>query len=256
MPYPVPFVRFKMNGHFGSSGTVKSELWSAGLNIANPTGFPAPGSSLLNFLTAVAPAVSLLHASANVNAGTKCFVDTLTAALIDTTGHYAGGSAQSTTIYTFPAPVAGVGTPQGPWSQSMAWSLRSAILRGPGSHGRCFYPATALIPDANTGALTVTSQGNYLANVLTFINSVNSAAVANLATGANVSNVSKIGTGQRSPVTRVGIGARLDTQESREKSTPEAYVFGNTTIAARVLEDAERDYVELLKTLPDFKDAD
>jgi hypothetical protein len=57
-------------------------------------------------------------------------------------------------------------------------------------------------------------------------------------------------------VTRVGIGARLDTQESREKSTSEAYVFGNTTIARQVLEDAERDYAELLKTLPDWKDRD
>jgi hypothetical protein len=137
----------------------------------------------------------------------------------------------------------------------MAWSLRSAVLRGPGSHGRCFYPATATQVDNNTGALAGSVQALYLAVVLTFINSVNSAAVANIATGSSVSNVSPIGTGYRSPVTRVGIGARLDTQESREKGTPEAYVFGNTVIARAALDEAERDYLELLKSLPSFKDA-
>jgi hypothetical protein len=138
----------------------------------------------------------------------------------------------------------------------MAWSLRSAILRGPGSHGRCFYPAVAQAPDVNTGVLTSGVTAAYLATVLTFINAVNAAAVSNLATGTSVSNVSPIGTGQRSPVTRVGIGARLDTQESREKSLSESYVFGNTTIARQALDEAERDYVELLKTLPDWKDKD
>jgi len=254
VPYVVPFVRFKMNGHFGSSGTVKSEYWSAGLNIAAATGLSSTPSSILNFLTAVAPAVSALHGSGAIGASTKCFLDSLSGALIDTTGHYAGGSAQSTTIYNFPAAVAGAAVGSGPWSQAMAWSLRSAILRGPGSHGRCFYPAVGLTPDVNTGVLSSSAQATYLATVLTFINAVNAAAVANLATGTSVSNVSAIGTGQRSPVTRVGIGARLDTQESREKSTAEAYVFGNTTIARGVLEQAERDYVELLKTLPDYQD--
>jgi hypothetical protein len=110
--------------------------------------------------------------------------------------------------------------------------------------------------DANTGALSLTAQTNYLATLLIFLNAVNAAAVANLATGTSISNVSPIGSGFRSPVTRVGIGARLDTQESREKSTPEAYVFANTTIARQVLEEAERDYAELLKTLPDWKDQD
>jgi hypothetical protein len=109
--------------------------------------------------------------------------------------------------------------------------------------------------DANTGAATSANQSAYLTGVLSFINSVNSTAVTNLATATSVSNVSPIGTGQRSPVTRVGIGARLDTQESREKGTPEAYVFANTTIARAVTEEAERDYLELLKSLPDFKDA-
>jgi hypothetical protein len=255
MPYVQPFVRFKMNGHFGSSGTVKSEYWSAGLNIASATGFTPTGTTLTNFLTAVAPAVSALHGNTTINAGTRCFLDTLSAALIDTNGKYAGGSAQSTTIYTYPAPVAGPNVGTGPWSQAMAWSLRSAILRGPGSHGRCFYPALAVPVDPNTGAITAANQAAYLATVLTFINAVNTAAVANIATGSSVSNVSPIGTGQRSPVTRVGIGARLDTQESRERSTPEAYVFGNTTIARGVTEEAERDYLELLKSLPSFQDA-
>lgn len=254
MPYPVPFVRFKMNGHFGSSGTDKKEYWSAGLNIANPTGFTPTGTTLTNFLTAVATPVTAFHSSSTVNAGAICFLDTLTAALIGTDGRYAGGAAQSTTIYTYATPVAGVGAAAGPWSQAMAWSLRSAILRGPGSHGRCFYPATAINVTAATGTLSTVAQSNYLAVVLILINAINAAAVLNLATGSNVSNVSPIGGGQRSPVTRVGIGARLDTQESREKGLSEAYVFGNTVVAARVLEDAERDYLELLKTLPDFKE--
>jgi hypothetical protein len=104
--------------------------------------------------------------------------------------------------------------------------------------------------------MSASAQSNYLATVLILINAINTAASANIATGSNVSNVSPIGTGQRAPVTRVGIGARLDTQESRERDLSESYVFGNTSIALRVLEEAEQDYLELLKSLPSFKDAD
>lgn len=254
MPYASPFIRFKMNGHFGSSGTVKTEYWSAGLNIASPSVIAPGAGTILSFLTAVAAAVSALHGSTIINAGTKCFLDNLSGALIDTNGRYAGGSAQSTTVYNYPAAVAGAGTGVGPWSQAMAWSLRSTVLRGPGSHGRCFYPATAIGPDPNTGTLTAAGQASYLATVLTLINAINSQASLSFATNSSVSNVSPIGVGVRAPVTRVGIGARLDTQESREKSLSEAYVFGNTVIAARILEDAERDYVELIKSLPSFKD--
>ena len=255
MAYVQPFVRLKMNGHFGSSATVKTEFWSAGLNIAAATGFTPTGSALLNFCTAVATPASAFHSAATTNSGAICYLDTISAALIDTNGRYAGGSAQSTTVYTFPAPVAGVGTHPGPWSQAIAWSLRSAILRGPGSHGRCFYPATAVPITPAVGSMSSSAQSNYLATVLIFVNAINAAAVSNIATGSSVSNVSPIGTGQRSPVTRIGIGCRLDTQESREKSIPEAYVFGNTTIARAALEEAERDYLELLKSLPSFKDA-
>jgi len=252
MPYSSPFIKMKMQGHFGASGTVKTELWSAGLNIASSSALAPGGSTLLSWLTSIAPAVSLFHGTTGVKAGTSCWLDTLSAALIDTNGKYAGGSAQSTTIYTYPAPVAGSGVLTGPWSQAMAWSLRSSILRGPGSHGRCFYPATALLIDSTTGALSSAQTGAYLAAVLTLINSINTAATGSLGTNTNVSNVSPIGVGYRAPVTRVGIGARLDTQESREKSVPEAYLFGNTTVAARALEEAEREYLDNLRKLPQF----
>jgi hypothetical protein len=109
--------------------------------------------------------------------------------------------------------------------------------------------------NGTTGALSSGSQSNYLAVVLILINAINAAAVSNIATGSSVSLVSPIGSGQRAPVTRVGIGARLDTQESREKSLSEAYVFGNTTIARAATEEAEREYLELLKSLPSFQDA-
>jgi hypothetical protein len=252
MAYQSPFIRFKMNGHFGSSGTVKTEYWSCGLNIASSSVL-APGSStLLGFLTNISTNVSAFHALTTTKAGTSCWLDTLSAALIDVNGNYAGGSAQSTTIYSYPAPVAGSGVLTAPWPTSIAWSLRSAILRGPGSHGRCFYPATAMLIDSTTGGLSLTQQNSYLATVLTLINQINSAATTSFATNTNVSNVSPVGLGFRSPVTRVGIGARLDVQESREKSVSEAYAFGNTSIALRVLEQAEREYVDNLKKLPQF----
>jgi hypothetical protein len=92
--------------------------------------------------------------------------------------------------------------------------------------------------------------------VLTFINAVNVKAVTSFGASTWVSLVSPLGGGKQSPVTRVGIGARMDSMESREKSLSEAYVFANTTISTAVLEQAERDYLELLKSLPDFKDKD
>jgi len=195
MPYSTPFLRFKMNGHFGSSGTVKTEYWSAGLNIANIAGLAPGGSTILAFLTAVAPAVSLFHGTANAKVGLNTYLDNLSGALIATSGRYAGGSAQATTVYNYPAAVAGTGTPVAPWSQAMAWSLRSAILRGPGSHGRCYYPAVSHQPDPNTGALPVATQSAYGAAVITLINSINTAAAAAFTAGTNVSNVSNIGLG-------------------------------------------------------------
>jgi hypothetical protein len=254
--YSQPFIKIKAQGHFGSSGTDKKEVWSAGLNIANPAGSTAGSSTLLTFLGAISGPFGTWHALTSAKVGGTCYLDTLTAALIDKSGHYAGGSSQSTTVYTYAVPVVGAGTSTAPWSQAMAWSLRSAILRGPGSHGRCFYPALGAGVDPQTGVLTPATVTAYSAGVMTLINAINVAASAAFGANTNVSCVSPIGLGYQSPVTRVGIGARLDTQESRESKTSEAYLFANTTIARAVLEQAERDYLDYLKTLPDFQDKD
>jgi len=254
MAYLSPFVRMKMNGHFGSSGTDKKEYWSAGLNIASPSVIAPGGSTLLSFLTSIAAAVSAFHGNTTTKAGANTYLDNLSAALIDTNGRYAGGSAQSTTIYNYPAPVAGLGTSTGPYTQAMVWSLRSSILRGPGSHGRCYYPFLSASVDGTTGGISPGTQNSYLATVLILINAINSQASLSFATNSNVSNVSPLGSGFRAPVTRVGIGQRMDTQESREKSISEAYAFGNTTVALRALEEAEREYLEELRKLPQFND--
>lgn len=245
-----------MQGHFGQNATDKRETWSAGLNVANIAGMTAGGTALLTWLGAISGPVGTFHSNIASKVGTNCFLTALTAALIGTNGRYAGGSAQSTTVYTYATPVAGGGTITAPWTQAMAWSLRSAILRGPGSHGRCFYPAAAASIDSTTGILTPAVQTAYAAAVLTLLNAINTASSAAFGAGTNVSNMSPVGLGFQSPVTRVGIGARLDHQESREKSLSETYLFSNTTIARAVLDEAERDYLDLLKTLPDFSDKD
>jgi hypothetical protein len=253
MAYANPFVKMSMEGHFGSSGTNKVEYWSAGLHIGG-TALAPTGSALLGFLTAIAPAVSTFHSGVGNFTGTNTFLDSLSAALLDKTGHYAGGSLQTTTRYTYPAPVAGTGTPTGPWSQAMVWSLRSVVLRGPGSHGRCYYPAINASCGAATGTISGSQQAAYLANVLILVNAINVAAAANLSTPANVSLVSPIGAGVEAKVTRIGIGARLDSMESRETKIPEAYVFGNTSVSLAAVAAAEDRFSEFLEDDPHMED--
>jgi hypothetical protein len=253
VPYTLPFIQFRLEGHFGSGVTDKKEIWSAGLHIGSASLIGASSSTILAFLTAVAPAANTLHSTAAVGAGSNCFLDSLSGALIGTNGKYALGSLQTTTRYTYPTPVFGSGTATGPWSQAMAWSLRSAILRGPGSHGRMFYPALALSPVSTTGVLATAATASYAAAAVAFINTVNTQATAAFGANTNVSLVSPIGTGFQSTVTRVGIGGRLDTQESRENKLLESYAFSFTTVAASVLEESEDEFLKRLADDPDFK---
>jgi hypothetical protein len=178
----------------------------------------------------------------------------LTGAIIGTDGLYVAGALQPTTVYTYATPVAGSGTSIHPWSQACVITLRSIRLRGPASHGRIYWPATSQNTVPATGRMDITTQNNRATVAQTWLNAVNAAALAQFGTGWNVSLMSKVGVGVQATVTKVGIGARMDTQESRERDLPEAHVFANLTTSTAVQADADEQLTDAIRQALDPDD--
>jgi len=255
VPYPVPFVKVNVEGHFGASGTAKSEYWRAGFHITKNGGVIGGTSELTNFLTAIRNALTTYHTITAVGAGSKCFLTDVSGAYIGTDGKYALGSLQSTTRVPMVTPTAGIGTNGGPWTQSIVLSLRSLLLRGPGSHGRIYWPATSAQVDPNTGVMTGANVSSIVAGAQSMLNAINTQAALAFGSGSNVGLVSPLGSGFQSPVIRVGIGQRLDSMESRERDIPESHVFSNLTLATALLEDLDDDFRRRMEELVDDVDA-
>jgi hypothetical protein len=243
MTYANPFLKVAADGHFGSTTTDIKEKWSAGFHLTGNFGAVLVPSAINGFLVAITPAVLAYHGSTSTKTGSNCFVDGLTAAYIGTDGHYVGGGLQPTSDYRFGTSTPGNGTSAGPWSQALVITLRSLILRGGASHGRCYWPATAMSVTGSTGLLTVVQQQAARDAAQTMFNAVNTAAATAFGSGWNVGLVSQVGGGIQSPAIRVGIGARLDSMESREKDLPEAYQFANLTVSTTLLAQ-ERDRLD------------
>ena len=135
MTYTVPYTYLRAMGTFGPTAGAGAEEWVVGMKIPSTGTTPSP-ANLAAFLTACAPAVSTFHADTRLKAGSWCFLTALTAAHLDQQGHYVGGGTQKTTTYTYPTAVAGVGTAIAGLDTCTVLSLRTAIARGRGSHGR------------------------------------------------------------------------------------------------------------------------
>lgn len=240
MPYAEPFVQLTMNGVFGAAATTPAEIWSAGLKFRNPGSAPSP-ANLTSFIESVAVHASTFHAAGTALVGSNCWLTHLTAAFIGTDGKYVGGDTQATTRHTYGTPVAGNGTATAPWTQAIVTSLRTLVLRGPGSNGRMYYPATTAQPQATTGVLAPSLQASYATVVATFLNAVNNSADAHLPGTGGLSVMSKVGSGVAASVTALRVGARLDRQERRENKLSEAYITRSVTPLAAFALDRSHD---------------
>jgi hypothetical protein len=241
MPYARSFVKVNILGHFGASGTPGIEQWQAGFHISSLGGGSFDPTNLLAYLTSIAPAVSTYHANSNVAAGTDCYVDALNAAYIGTDGLYVLGALQPTTVFTLGTPTQGTGTPYGPFSQAMCITFKSLRLRGPASRGRMYWPALGQSMASGTGLVPTSITGLAATAAQTMINAFNAQAAAKFGTGSNVSLVSKVGSGAEAIVTQVGIGQKLDAQESRERNLLEAHTFRTLTVTAAAIAERDRE---------------
>lgn len=221
MPYPTPFIRLRINGVFGTpTGT---EEWSTGCKIHLGAGTTDPTP----FLEAVAPAVSAFFTSTALKSGSTTYLTELTGAVIGTDGKYVGGAAQATRIYTYPTPVSGNGTAIHDWAFACVLSLRTTVLgRGPGSHGRMYWPALAQLVATNDGRFTSSNTDSIRTAAVTLLQGINTAGNASFGSGSVVVNTSPVGSGVRAVVDRVLVGNRPDHIEKRENAVSEAYSVG------------------------------
>jgi hypothetical protein len=254
MPYPVPHVHAWAEGHFGSTATDIVEHWQAGFHITKNGGVIGGTSEMTTFLTAIRAPLTTYHQTLAVGAGNTTWLDAAAGAYIGTDGKYALGALQTTTRVPLTSPAAGQGSAGFPWATAIAITLRSLLTRGPASHGRIYWPATAVFLTTSTGRLTSSQQTTWATNAKTLIDAINVQAAAAFGAGATVGLVSQVRDGYQSPVIRVGIGAKPDHMESREKDLPEAHVYANTLVAARLLEELDDDFRDAMRD--EFPDAD
>ena len=130
--------------------------------------------------------------------------------------------------YTYPTPVPGGGVPKMPWSTACVLSLRNtARTRGPGSHGRIYWPYLGGTCSSTTGRFV--SQTVFAGNAAVMLNTLNTLAKTHLGPGVSLSNMSKVGSGVQVAVNQVLVGDRPDSQERRENASGDVYIESSVT---------------------------
>lgn len=228
--YSSSFIYVRAIGHFGASTTAVTEKWNVGLKILHG-GTPPSGSSLLAFLTAIAPAYTTFHQNSSLLAGTSTYLDTLTAALIGTDGKYVGGGAQATTVYNYATPPTGLGSPAMPLSTACVISLRTQFSRGLASNGRMYWPAIANTVPGTTGLWSTGTTGGIATAAKVLLDAINTAAQSGFDSSHKVSVMSNVGSGQAANVTSVRVDGRPDRQERRERDLLSTYSVASLTTA-------------------------
>jgi hypothetical protein len=247
-------VKVTFNGHFGASTTNIVERWTAGLHLTKNGGVIGGTSELSSFLTNIRTAAIAYHSDSGVGAGVSAYLDSISGAYIGTDGKYALGALQSTTTVALTTSTPGAGSAQNPWSTAGVLTLRSLLTRGPASHGRCYWPAVGQPTTSTTGVVATGTVNGWSATAATFLNAVNAVAATNFGTGTNIGLVSNKLSGFQSPVTKVGIGQKLDSMESRERDIPENHKFTNLTVSTALLEQLDDEFRDAMRD--EFPDSD
>lgn len=222
MAFASPFIYFAIHGKFGDTGGTEIERWQVGFKI--PTGATAPSPAALTaFLESMSAPVVAFHTNADVSAGNVCIYDALTAAHVGANGLYTGGGSQVTTERPASALTAGAGVAAFPLQIACVYSLRTAVLRGPGSAGRFYYPCLSRSYTPLSGLWQQEATDGAATAAATLIQAINDAAATQLDTDAGVCVMSQVGAGRSEQVEKVLAGRRPDTQRRRAKSIGEAY---------------------------------
>lgn len=223
MVYPNNFVQVTIEGVFG---TVNSpyDIWRTGFKVDAQSGQFDP-ASLSAFLVNIQSDITAFHTDPICGSGNLSVITALSAALIGPDGRYVGGDTQETTRLDFASDaIVGAGSSTKALSSACVLTLRSALARGRASVGRMFWPALAL-PLTGSGQQVLGSTAQAISlNAATMLNSINATAINEFGTGiAQVTNLSRLGTGVKAPVVRIEVGTRIDMQLRRSNSLPEVY---------------------------------
>lgn len=222
MPYASPYIYFTIQGHFGDNAGAAIEQWQVGFKIPTGAGAPTP-TDLSNFLETMSAPVIAFHTDAAVAAGNTTVYNGLTAAHVGTDGKYTGGGSQVTTERPASSLVLGAGVSAMPLQIACVYSLRTAVLRGPGSAGRFYYPCLARSYTALIGQWQQAATDAAATAAATLIQAINDAAATQLDTDAGVCVMSKVGAGRSEQVEKVLVGRVPDTQRRRAKDVGENY---------------------------------
>lgn len=240
MPYTSNFIYFRVNGKFSSASPAR-ETFSVGFKIPMSTGAPST-ADLLNFLTGMATPVSTFHTGA-INAGSETYLTELTAAFVGPDGKYVGGGSQVTTRYTYPTPVAGIGTPRHPWSTACVLSLRTLLARGRASKGRAYWPALAIAIDSPTGSFINVTTDAIATAAKPMLDAINTQSSLHFPSALGLAVMSNLGSGTTSKVVSVWVGSRPDSQERREKSLVDTYSKQTLAGAKELLDDRDSRFI-------------
>jgi hypothetical protein len=256
MPYTLPFLKVNLEGVLGATAAANTEQWSAGFHIIKNGGMSATPTEITAFLTAILPAFSSFHTNTGNAWGTNVWLTGASGALIGVDGRYANGSLQPTTRVALGTPVSGFGTPNMPWATALVFTLRSLVLRGPGSHGRFYWPMTFSQIASGTGVASAGTVGAWATSAQTLINAVHSQANTSFGSGTYVGLVSPKGAGIQSPVAQVWVGGKPDHMESREHRLSEAYVARSLSYTSLLIAERDRKLRDLLDEQDDERQDD
>lgn len=218
MTYTAPYVYFTIGGHFGATAGLGVEQWQVGFKLRQPTGTPT-GTQLQAFLESIHTDVVTFHGESNVSAGNVCIYDRLTAALIGTDGKYVGGSLQDTTERPAGTNVPGAGVATMPFQIACTYTMLTSVGRGPGSHGRFYYPCLSRTWDGLTGQWNATLTGGAATAATTLVKAINTKAASNIPGNTGVWVMSNVGLS--ASVTHIEVGRVPDTQRRRRRNLVE-----------------------------------
>lgn len=221
MAFPRAHLYLSLSGpHYGL------ERWSVGLRLNNAGGAIPPSASEGQALCdQYAAAVQNWWTTQTQFGGAKSKLDLVKLNAIGPNGKYLHPWTNLKEIT--PAATNGLNSTHAPQVAAVA-TLLTGVTRGPSSKGRIYLPAPiAAVGDA--GTITPAVQDSMATAVKALIDAVNAVSA-----GRSVIVASGVGSGAERTVTRVEVGAVLDTMRSRRRSLPEARI-GKPVVGATFL---------------------
>lgn len=242
-----PYVYVRALGFFGTL-TARVEEWGVGWKFPLVDGVLGVTSETIGaLLETIDTSVMTFHQNSGLQAGSACFLEELTGAVVGTDGKYVGFE-QETVHHPYGTPGAGASATIHPWSTAIAITHHSIFPRGKASKGRVYWPLTAQTMSGTTGTISLGNVTNIQTAYVALVESMNAAValvsddISPLAVVGQDTTQLPGGSAARSgTVVAISCGAAPDTQRRRDKSIPENLVPVPLPSAAALLEARRRN---------------